>query len=121
MASLEAVLSSTQIHYIHIDSDGVIGLISKGFCQLVEHTEKELTGSRFSKFVLEGTPYSYEPPIDWLAEKFNTGEVPTLTHLPIIKGSGDVIFLNFEFCLLEWPQQKRPEFGAFVTLDDATS
>lgn len=115
MAISSAALASDDVALIHLDPDNTIGVVSKGFCKLVGRSEKSMVGRKIGPFIPDDVDHVHDSPIDWVAEKMDSGEFDGLSSVPFIKGNGSIIYLDLEIKVLRWPNQNRPHFCAFAS------
>jgi len=99
-----------------ISADNIIVRISHAFCDLIGKTQEEMLGQHLGKFIPDShSDHPHNEPIDWIAEKYHTDQVPSITRVPFMCPSvKQKVWLNLRVLILKWPGDVRPDFIAFA-------
>lgn len=112
----DAVIDRGACPIIMIDADNIIIEVSKAFCALGGWPRESLIGSRLTDHIPDATIHPHNEPIDYLAEKYDGKQLPSITRVPMTCAHGQKqILLDLQLLIAEHPGQERPEFIAFVT------
>lgn len=114
MAIATAILESSEISIVHLDQNGDIGYVSKGFSEILEASSQDVVGKNIKDFLAPDEDHIFNERFAGLGHDLESGDFDGKIDIALSPMGNKKFVLACEIQRLCWPNQVDPHFCIFV-------